>query len=81
LTRTRKGVRKPAVDWLTQWSGRFLRDARIEISNNWLSAWVAEDLVGGNERGERNPTQAIIADITKVFGIPIRDLFPESSKS
>lgn len=32
--------------------------------------------IGGIERGERNPTIVVVADIAKAFGIPIRELFP-----
>lgn len=33
--------------------------------------------IGGIERGERNPTLRVIADIAKAFGVPMRDLFPD----
>ena len=33
--------------------------------------------IGGIERGERNPTIQVIADIAKALGVPIRELFPE----
>jgi len=61
---------------------RSLRKAR-----GWSQEQLAERMdrhwtyVGGIERGERNPTLRVIADTAKAFGIPIRDLFPESSKS
>ena len=31
--------------------------------------------IGGIERGERNPTLLVIADLAKAFGVPIRELF------
>lgn len=32
--------------------------------------------IGGIERGERNPTLVVIADLADAFGVPICDLFP-----
>ena len=34
--------------------------------------------VGGIERGERNPTLLVIADLAKAFGVPMRELFSDS---
>jgi len=34
--------------------------------------------IGGIERGERNPTLLVIADLAKAFGVPMRELFPDS---
>jgi transcriptional regulator with XRE-family HTH domain len=35
--------------------------------------------IGGIERGERNPTLRVIADLAKAFGLPMRDLFPNKT--
>jgi transcriptional regulator with XRE-family HTH domain len=37
--------------------------------------------IGGIERGERNPTLLVIADLAKAFGVPIRELFFSDSRS
>ena len=61
---------------------RFLRKGR-----GWSQEQLAERMnrhwtyIGGIERGERNPTLRVIADVAKAFGIPIRELFPESGRS
>ena len=34
--------------------------------------------IGGVERGERNPTLVVIADLARALGVRIRDLFPET---
>ena len=49
--------------------------------------WTQEELaarcgrhwtyIGGIERGERNPTLRVIADLARALGVPVRDLFPE----
>ena len=37
--------------------------------------------VGGIERGERNPTVSVIADIAKALGVGIAELFLEPIKA
>jgi transcriptional regulator with XRE-family HTH domain len=37
--------------------------------------------IGGVERGERNPTLEVVADIAKAFGVSIGDLFPRGRGS
>jgi transcriptional regulator with XRE-family HTH domain len=32
--------------------------------------------IGGLERGERNATLQVVADIAQAFGVPVRELFP-----
>ncbi|MEP0844899.1 MAG: helix-turn-helix transcriptional regulator [Phycisphaerae bacterium] len=56
---------------------RYLRKARgwsqEELARRTARHWT---YIGGVERGERNPSLRVIADIAKAFGVPIRDLFP-----
>lgn len=61
--------------------GRHLRAMREK------RGWTQEELagrcgrhwtyIGGIERGERNPTLRVIADLARALGVPVRDLFPE----
>lgn len=61
---------------------RKLRNARgwsqEELAERAKKHWT---YVGGVERGERNPTLKVIADLAHAFGIPIRELFPESERA
>jgi len=57
---------------------------RLRKARGWSQEALAERMnrhwtyVGGIERGERNPTLVVIADIAKAFDLPICDLFPQS---
>lgn len=57
---------------------RQLRHARAwsqeELGEHARKHWT---YIGGIERGERNPTLLVIADLAKAFGVPIQDLFPK----
>jgi transcriptional regulator with XRE-family HTH domain len=61
---------------------RQLRTARgwsqEELADRAKKHWT---YVGGVERGERNPTLRVIADLAHALGVPIRDLFPESERA
>lgn len=49
-----------------------------ELAHRAKKHWT---YVGGVERGERNPTLRVIADLAHAFGVPIRNLFPEPDRS
>jgi len=59
------------------------RVRQLRQAGGWSQEELAErtnrpwTYIGGAERGERNPTLRVIADLTKAFGVPIRELFPE----
>ncbi len=60
---------------------RNLRDQR---------GWTQEELaaragkhwtyIGGIERGERNPTVLVLADVARAFGVAISDLFSSGKR-
>ena len=59
------------------------RVRQLRKARGWSQEKLAErtnrhwTYIGGVERGERNPTLRVIADIAKAFGVTIRELFPE----
>ena len=61
---------------------RQLRKARgwsqEELAHRTHRHWT---YIGGVERGERNPTLQVIADLAKALGVPIRELFSNGSGS
>lgn len=60
---------------------------RMRIARGWSQEELADrakkhwTYVGGIERGERNPTLRVIADLARALDVPIRDLFPEPDRS
>lgn len=60
--------------------GRRVRQLRLK--KGWTQEVLAErtdrhwTYIGGIERGERNITLAVIADIARALGVEIRALFP-----
>ncbi len=56
---------------------------KLRMARGWSQEELAErakkhwTYVGGVERGERNPTLRVIADLAHALRVPIRDLFPE----
>ena len=61
---------------------RFLRKQRgwsqEELARRADRHWT---FIGGVERGERNPTLEVVADIAEALGVPIRELFPDRTGS
>ena len=59
------------------------RVRQLRKARGWSQEKLAErtnrhwTYIGGVERGERNPTLRVIADIAKALGVPIRELLPE----
>jgi transcriptional regulator with XRE-family HTH domain len=59
---------------------------KLRIARGWSQEEFADrakkhwTYVGGVERGERNPTLRVIADLAHALGVPIRELFPESER-
>ncbi|MBI3996794.1 MAG: helix-turn-helix transcriptional regulator [Candidatus Omnitrophica bacterium] len=57
------------------------RVRRLRKRKGWSQEELAErcghhwTYIGGLERGERNATLQIIADIAQAFGVPVRELF------
>lgn len=64
--------------------GRRVRHLRLK--KGWTQEQLAErasrhwTYIGGIERGERNVTLAVIADIARALEVQIRDLFPKMRK-
>ncbi|MEM9354555.1 MAG: helix-turn-helix transcriptional regulator [Planctomycetota bacterium] len=60
--------------------GKRVREFRTE--KGWSQQELADragrhgTCIGGVERGERNPTLAVIASLAKALGVRIADLFP-----
>jgi transcriptional regulator with XRE-family HTH domain len=65
--------------------GRRVRELRVQ------RGWTQEELaaragkhwtyIGGIERGERNPTVLVLADIARAFGVGISDLFSSGKRA
>lgn len=57
---------------------------RLRKSRGWSQEELAHrtgrhwTYIGGVERGERNPTLRVIADLAKALEVPIRKLFPDA---
>ena len=57
------------------------RVRQLRLKKGWSQEQLAEragrhwTYIGGIERGERNVTLAVIADIARALGVDIRDLF------
>lgn len=55
---------------------------RLRLSRGWSQEELAQragrhwTYIGGIERGERNITIRVIADLAHALGVDIRDLFP-----
>ena len=55
---------------------------RLRLSRGWTQEELAQragrhwTYIGGIERGERNITIQVIADLARALGVEIRDLFP-----
>ena len=55
---------------------------RLRLSRGWSQEELAQragrhwTYIGGIERGERNITIQVIADLARALGVEIRDLFP-----
>ncbi|MGH7206425.1 MAG: helix-turn-helix domain-containing protein [Nitrospiraceae bacterium] len=55
---------------------------RFRLSRGWSQEELAQragrhwTYIGGIERGERNITIRVIADLARALGVEIRDLFP-----
>ncbi|MEB2339303.1 MAG: helix-turn-helix transcriptional regulator [Nitrospirales bacterium] len=60
-----------------------MRVRQLRLKKGWTQEQLAEraghhwTYIGGIERGERNITLAVIADIAQALGVAIRDLFPK----
>ena len=60
---------------------------RRRLANGWTQEELAAragkhwTYVGGIERGDRNVTIAVVADLARAFGIEPRDLFPSTKRS
>jgi len=67
------------VKTIQQTFGKRVRQLRLK--KGWSQEQLAEragrhwTYIGGIERGERNVTLAVIADIARALGVDIRDLF------
>ena len=59
------------------------RVRQLRLERGWSQEKLAEraerhwTYIGGVERGERNPTLRVIADLAAALGVPMRELFPE----
>jgi len=57
--------------------GRMLRTQRgwsqEELADRCGHHWT---YIGGLERGERNATLQVVADIAQAFGVPVREVLP-----
>lgn len=55
---------------------------RLRLDRGWTQEELAQradrhwTYIGGIERGERNVTVQVIADLARALGVEIRDLFP-----
>jgi len=55
---------------------------RLRLSRGWSQEELAQragrhwTYIGGIERGERNVTIQVVADLARALGVQIRDLFP-----
>jgi transcriptional regulator with XRE-family HTH domain len=60
---------------------------RLRLSRGWTQEELAQrtgrhwTYIGGIERGERNVTIRVIADLARAFGVEIRELFPKKDGS
>lgn len=64
--------------------GRRVRELRVQ------RGWTQEELaaragkhwtyIGGIERGERNPTVLVLADVARAFNVSISDLFSSGKR-
>lgn len=57
------------------------RIRQLRLKKGWSQEYLAErtgrhwTYIGGIERGERNVTLAVIADLARALGVDVRDLF------
>ena len=62
------------------------RVRQLRLKKGWSQEQLAEragrhwTYIGGIERGERNVTLAVIADIARALGVDRRDLFPKGTE-
>ena len=58
------------------------RVRKLRKQQGWSQEELAErcghhwTYIGGLERGERNATLQVVADISQALGVPVRELFP-----
>ncbi len=58
---------------------------RLRLDRGWSQEELAQrsgrhwTYIGGIERGERNVTIQVVADLARALGVEIRDLFPSRS--
>lgn len=58
------------------------RVRKLRKQRGWSQEELAErcrhhwTYIGGLERGERNATLQVVADVAQALGVPVRELFP-----
>lgn len=64
--------------------GQRIRELRLK--KGWSQEYLADradrhwTYISSIERGERNVTLAVIADLAQALGVEVRDLFPKASE-